>query len=662
MPQAAAAFVFTFVTQLVTGAKLAVAFRAAIVVAALTQAASVIFRPDPPAPIELAERKTNIRLPAPARHIVVGDAVVGATIVDIRVFQDDSRSDILPHESRQLCEVHISPYRDNRHAINGTTATDNAFPVVRQPGIGAGFGWPISSRASLQASGNLVDEWSVYYSNRARTNRDDGAVRRGELKQFEILYAIADNEVTVSHLFLGNEQIDGEPGVDSNGLGTVRGDIYIRRRDHDGDTSTILNRAQDELADLDANFGSARALGLAAAFLWDGSGEGTFQDIVAPRGRVGATSFGSDEQFVNPVVFVNYGAWGGYDHNTPFTNRTNAGEYVRGATDIMGSGVSLLAGSYFHFAKNTNIMWPSIPELTIEARGSIPDSTWTEIRRIINDDTIYNTLAHNNTACWLYHYVLTYTEYGTSVLGGHRIDEPSVRQAIIDCDTQQLTARGRIDLTSRPDDVMQQFALAMRAGDVYEVGGVLHFIIGKAVAATHTITEDDVLPDWGLVGGNPRDQRPDAMNVTYTTLDGVGTDTVTLTPTLIRGEGSGITEDIALAYVGNQDQALDVATIRLLQAQESQALNIRVRAALGRIVPNETVMVDLPVLFGEGAAPKKFRVLSVLPQPELSLQLVLREERDGIWGGHSLIESGGFLLLETGDYVLLQDGSRVALQ
>lgn len=649
MPQAAFAFVATLLGQLAAGAKLYAAFKAAVVVAGLTAAASVIFKPPKPPPVELSERKLNLRVPTPSRKILYGELEIGASIVDAHVFKDPTAEHILPTESRQRPEIHIMPYRDTRHPINGTTATANAFPVARPLGLGAGANWPIASRSSLQSGGNLAEEWTVYMVNRGgyTGNRYSGVTRRGGVKQLEILYALADNRITINHLFLSNEQIDGQTGVEFNAHG-YRGDLYIRPRNLDGDTSTVLARAQEETYDLDHADGGRRSTGHAAGFIWDTSLEGTFQDIVTPLGLEFESSFDLDEQFVWAWVFANYG-------------RRFVGDYERQASDKMGQGTALLAASFFNYGQSTQIPWLSIPVLTVQATGEVSTDTWTEVSRIVNDASIYDGLAYNNTAVCLFDYIRNHTEYGADVLGEGRIDEGSVRQAIIDCDTLGLTCNALVDLNSRPDDVMGQFALAMRRGDVFDVGGILHMIVGKPVAASHTITEDDILTDWSFIGGLPRDQRPDAINLQYNETRNVGNETITLGAEFIKGGGSGVTEELTVAYAGSRDQALDVAAVILLQAQESQSMELPVRAALGRILPNDTVMVDLPTVFGEGAAARKFRVLRVEPQGDLSMRLTIREERDEIWSGYDLISGAGFLLLESGDHVLLESGDKIVV-
>lgn len=636
-----------FLTQLAAGAGLATAFRVAVVTAVLTVAASsLIKRPRPPV-LELGERTLNVRVPTPTRKILYGQLVIGAAIVDLRVEETtlQGSGDFSP---ARRPEVHLLNYRDSRINPLGISEDANDFPLIRvfQSVPQNGTDWK-PDRAALEAGDNLAEGITVYHTSRRTT------IKRNGPKNMEILYALADNPIEVVQVLLGDVPVSGT-SVDVNRVtdpDTGRyyyGDIYIRNHDHDV-TDTVIKRAQKEGHKLqDDN----ESMGFVAAFIWDTSGRGNFMDIVEPQG----VNWGGDPQY-----------WKAPFRGYVSTDRTFGGppdyfvglnqRLLHGAT--MGNGVALLAASYWGFREAVHSPFPSIPELSVNAWGKVPDDIWSEVRRVINDDTL--VIADNNAAACLYAYARLYTDYGTETLGVNRIDEASFRQAIIDCHDLGLNVNAYIDLASRPDDVLSQFALAMRVGDVYDVGGILHATVGKPVAATHTITEDDVLDDWSYVGGLPRDQRPDGINIEYPVLNGVATETITLADEFVRGDGSGITEDLTVAFAATREQALDIGAIHLLRAQESRTLEVRVRAAQSRILPNDTVMVDIPTLFGATAGAQKYRVQSVEPQADLSLALVMREERDQIWRGHDLLNPTDKLLLESGDAILLESGDNILI-
>lgn len=642
MPAPVFAFVAAFATAAVAaGTITSTVLAIAVVSAVLTQAASILYRQKQPV-LNLPERKQVVRVPTPTRKILYGELEIGAAIVDLQVrdYKGPVQNFLTTTNLSHFPEVHILPYRPS-DASTVSTGT-GYYPIVRATSL--------PDRATLEAAGNLTEEWTIYYTDRT-DNDHTGSGDRFDVRPYktlDIIYALTDNRIRISDIHLGGTQVTGETGVDRNGDDTqYRGDLYIRPRDTDS-TDTVLLSAQGAAHRL-----SLRNPGIAAAFLWDTSGEGTLLDILTPRGTAPDLGMTSDQ--FRPSVFVHHG----YPYAGPYPP-----ERERLDADVMGDGVALMAASYMGIENVPNVPhrpWPQIPQLTVTARGEVATDTWTEVERIVNDSATYAALAYNNSAVCLYDYIRKYTEYGTDILGIERIDEASVRQAIVDCHDLGLTANAYVDLDSRPDDVIAQFALAMRDGDAADIGGILHITVGKPVAATATITEDDILDDWSYVGGLPRDKRPDAINLEYPTTSGVGNDTIALSPTFIRGGGTGNTEDLTVAYAGSREQALDVGAVRLLKAQESRTLEVRLRVARARLLPHDTVMVDIPTLFGDGAGPQKYRVLSVKPQPDLSIAVVMREERDQIWGGYDFLNPSDVLLLESGDKVLLETGDNILI-
>lgn len=665
MPAPVFAFVAAFITTAISvGAVTATVFAVAVVSAALTYAASILYKIKPPPQQQLAERKQTVRVPTPTRKVLYGRLQIGAAIVRIDSARYGRGGDVNHSRRDYAPELHILPFRPTNASTVGTTGT--ADPSGRDPvRLPVVLASSLPDRTALRNANNLTEGWTVYH-----TWRQSVDARLFRIKYLTITYAVADNKLGLEKLYVGSAEVS-EPSSS-----TVRGDyeaiphtdparVAFNRRPEEADYPTY-ERGTFYVDDLDGGFGSnlreaqaeayeltrmSRGPGWTAAFLWDFSGDGTYDAIFNPHG-IGYTR--TDARW--PLGF---------------TDRS-PGHYQSGGEEVdfdrNGVGVSWLTATFLGYPNTPqHVPWPSIPQVSMLCNGRIRATTWAKIQTLLDglrnslNQSYWQYCRFNNAAACLYDYLLAYTDYGTDVLGVSRIDADSMRQAIIDCHDLELVANAYVDLDSRPDDVIAQFALAMRNGDVYDVGGILHVIVGKPVAASATITEDDILTDWTFVGGLSRDQRPDAINVEYPTTEGVGTDTIRLSPDFIRGEGSGLTEDLTVAYAGNRETALDVAAIRLLQAQESKSLELTVRAAHARLLPNDTVMVDIPTLFGGSAGPQKYRVLSVAPQPDLSLRLTLREERDEIWRGYDLLNPTDKLLLETGDSILLESGDNILI-
>lgn len=624
MPHAVAAFVVAFGVELVlvAGSTLASAFFAGAVVAALTHASSLIYRKlvgDVKRPeLTLADRKETIQRPAPSRKILYGDLEIAGSIVDIR-----STTHYRPLYGIRAEHLRLIKFANRRRASETSIASaDNAYPVIEgSPPTGASLSTDVFGP-------------TIYHEPRS----DPATPQSGtNWKTLNMVLAMADNDIEFLNLYLGNSTVSGNKWQAHTRLGVQ----YVFEEDHDDETETVIEAAETAAHGLRDR---GRYPGFSARLIYDATRSGNFLDICLPRGfNPTITSDPPSSGWMAPLGLANA---------TPLANNDG--------TNKFGTGTAILACTFAHWAGDyQDVPWPSIPNVTARCRGRVADTTRAKASAIVNNNEIWREVEYNNAALCCYDYLLHYTDFGAEVLGEARINEASVRQAIIDCHNLGLTANAYIDLESRPDDVLAEFAKAMRMGDIYDVGGIVHMIVGKPVATSATITEDDILEDWSFVGGLPRDARPETVNVEFPTTNSIGDATITIPSDFIRGEGSGTSRELTVAFAGSQEQALDAAAITLLQAQESQGLELTLRAAKGFLLPNETVMVDMPALFGN--TPKKFRILSATPNPDLSIRLEMREERDAVWGGYNLLFPTDRLLLEDSDFALLESGDKIVI-